>query len=389
MSQKPTHQFFAPCPRGLETPLAQELSELGAGGIKAVDGGVHFNGDWLTGAKANLWSRLASRILWRVADGQYRSEQDIYKLARDTEWHWLFKVTHTLRINVSAHKSPLRSLEFVTLKIKDAVCDRFRDECGERPNIDKNNPDVSIHCFLDMSRCSIYLDFSGEPLFKRGWRMATNEAPLRENLAAGILRLAGWAPGTPLYDPMCGSGTFLVEAAMMALNVAPGLNRHFAFEKLNTFNKAKWQALLNEAQAARKPVEPLPIWGSDKFGDALKAARTNLAENGLADCIQLKQMDVVDASAPAETGVMVCNPPYGVRLDEEERLAALYPLLGDVLKRHFAGWNCYFLTGDPRLAKLIRLSTTKRTVLFNGALECRLFEYKMRAGSNRKDQVAE
>ena len=200
-----------------------------------------------------------------------------------------------------------------------------------------------------------------------------------------MLKLSGWVPGTPLLDPMCGSGTILLEAVQMALNIDPGLGRNFALQKLNNFNRQAWDQLIADSKAQQKPRQPLPIWGSDKFGDALKAARVNLQQAGYDDLVQLRQADFVGLSAPAPEGVIVSNPPYGVRLDEQERLAALYPQMGDTLKRNFAGWRAYFLTGDPALAKLIRLSTSKRTVLFNGALECRLFEFKVVAGSNRKE----
>ncbi len=385
MQVKPTQKFFAPCPRGLEAVLAQELTDYGASFIESTDGGVHFSGDWLVGAKANLKSRIASRILWRIAAGGYRNEQDVYKLAHECEWPMLFSHELTIRVNVVAQKSPLKSLEFVTLKIKDAICDRFREERDCRPSVDTRNPDVRIQAFLDERICTLYLDLSGEPLFKRGLRQSANEAPLRENLAAGMLKLSGWVPGTPLLDPMCGSGTILLEAVQMALNIDPGLGRNFALQKLNNFNRQAWDQLIADSKAQQKPRQPLPIWGSDKFGDALKAARVNLQQAGYDDLVHLRQADFVGLSAPAPEGVIVSNPPYGVRLDEQERLAALYPQMGDTLKRNFAGWRAYFLTGDPALAKLIRLSTSKRTVLFNGALECRLFEFKVVAGSNRKE----
>jgi putative N6-adenine-specific DNA methylase len=385
MQVKPTQKFFAPCPRGLEAVLVQELTDYGASYIESTDGGVHFSGDWLVGAKANLKSRIASRILWRIAAGGYRNEQDVYKLAHECEWPMLFSHELTIRVNVVAQKSPLKSLEFVTLKIKDAICDRFREERDCRPSVDTRNPDVRIQAFLDERICTLYLDLSGEPLFKRGLRQSANEAPLRENLAAGMLKLSGWVPGSALLDPMCGSGTILLEAVQMALNIDPGLGRSFALQKLNNFNRQAWDQLLADSKAQQKPRQPLPIWGSDKFGDALKAARVNLQQAGYADLVQLRQADFIGLSAPAPEGVIVCNPPYGVRLDEQERLAALYPQMGDTLKRNFAGWRAYFLTGDPALAKLIRLSASKRTVLFNGALECRLFEFKVVAGSNRKD----
>ena len=385
MQVKPTQKFFAPCPRGLEAVLVQELTDYGASYIESTDGGVHFSGDWLVGAKANLKSRIASRILWRIAAGGYRNEQDVYKLAHECEWPMLFSHELTIRVNVVAQKSPLKSLEFVTLKIKDAICDRFREERDCRPSVDTRNPDVRIQAFLDERICTLYLDLSGEPLFKRGLRQSANEAPLRENLAAGMLKLSGWVPGSALLDPMCGSGTILLEAVQMALSIDPGLGRSFALQKLNNFNRQAWDQLIADSKAQQKPRQPLPIWGSDKFGDALKAARVNLQQAGYADLVQLRQADFIGLSAPAPEGVIVCNPPYGVRLDEQERLAALYPQMGDTLKRNFAGWRAYFLTGDPALAKLIRLSASKRTVLFNGALECRLFEFKVVAGSNRKD----
>ena len=385
MQVKPTQKFFAPCPRGLEAVLVQELTDYGASYIESTDGGVHFSGDWLVGAKANLKSRIASRVLWRIAAGGYRNEQDVYKLAHECEWPMLFSHELTIRVNVVAQKSPLKSLEFVTLKIKDAICDRFREERDCRPSVDTRNPDVRIQAFLDERICTLYLDLSGEPLFKRGLRQSANEAPLRENLAAGMLKLSGWVPGSALLDPMCGSGTILLEAVQMALSIDPGLGRSFALQKLNNFNRQAWDQLIADSKAQQKPRQPLPIWGSDKFGDALKAARVNLQQAGYADLVQLRQADFIGLSAPAPEGVIVCNPPYGVRLDEQERLAALYPQMGDTLKRNFAGWRAYFLTGDPALAKLIRLSASKRTVLFNGALECRLFEFKVVAGSNRKD----
>jgi putative N6-adenine-specific DNA methylase len=214
--------------------------------------------------------------------------------------------------------------------------------------------------------------------------MATGEAPLRENLAAGILRLAGWVPGTPLLDPMCGSGTILLEAAHMALDVAPGLGRHFTFEKFKNFDVHRWRELWQRSAAREKPKVPLAIYGSDSSGDVLKAARANLMAAGLEKVVSLKRANVLDISAPAKEGIIVTNPPYGVRLGEQQALAEFYPKLGDVLKKRFAGWRAYLLSGDMRLPKLIRLAASKRTPLYNGALECRLFEYEMVEGGMRK-----
>src|SRR6476661_4787740 len=202
--QLPMESFFASSPRGLEPLLAAELASLGAKDAVAVAGGVAFAGDWLVCYRANLWSRLASRVLWRVAEFDYRDEKDLYEAARLPDWPRLFAVERSLRVNVSAQKSPLKSLDFATLRIKDAVCDRFRDALGSRPSVDRARPDVRVHAFLEAARGAFYLDTSGEPLFKRGWRAGAGEAPLRENLAAGIVQLSGWKPDEPLLDPMCG-----------------------------------------------------------------------------------------------------------------------------------------------------------------------------------------
>jgi len=365
--------------------LATELAQIGATDIKQTDGGVGFSGSMTLAYRANLHSRIASRILWKLVEKPYRNEEDIYQAALGLPWSSWFEVDHTIRVDVNAIKCPLKSLEFIVLKIKDAVCDQFRAACGERPSVQTVEPDIRIYGFLTADRVTLYLDTSGEALFKRGNRKEAGIAPLRENLAAGILKLAGWEPGIPLLDPMCGSGTFLIEAAMMALNIAPGIERWFAFEKFKTYDAAAWEAIYNEAAAAEKPKTVLPIFGSDKYGEALDAARANLQHAGLEDVVQLKQVDVLNVSAPAPNGILVANPPYGERLGDEQELAEFYPQLGNVLKKHFGGWNAYIITADPALAKLIRLTASRRTPLYNGALECRLFEYKMVAGSNRKN----
>jgi putative N6-adenine-specific DNA methylase len=364
--------------------LAAELGELGAADIGAVDGGVGFKGTLSLAYCANLHSRIASRVLWEIGSGHYRNAEDVYLGVYALDWQRLFDPGLTIRVNVAAVASPLKSLEFVTLRIKDAACDKFRAQAGRRPSVDTAQPDVRIHAFLDVERFTIYLDTSGEPLFKRGSRQMAGEAPLRENLAAGILKLAGWTPGTPLLDPMCGSGTLLIEAAQIARGIPAGRNRRFAFEKLRSFDAAKWVSIRDEAEACIRNDAGTPIFGSDLFGDALKLARENLAAAGLDDAVNLKQANVLEISAPAAGGVLVTNPPYGVRLGEQEKLAAFYPRLGNVLKKKFAGWRACVFTADLRLPKLIGLSPSKRTPLYNGPLECRLYEFRMVAGSMRK-----
>jgi len=363
---------------------ADELTTLGAREVTPVDGGVAFSGSFAQCYAANLESRVASRVLWQVGETGYRGEHDLFEAARALAWPRHFDVRRTIRVNVSAIQSPVKSLDFVTLRVKDAVCDAFRAACGSRPDVDTARPDVRIHVFLTRDRATFYLDTSGDPLFKRGWRARTGDAPLRENLAAGILRLTQWAAPTPLYDPMCGSGTFLVEAAMMALDVAPGAGRSFAFEKLENFEVRQWQALGEKARARRKAATTLPIHGSDKSGTVLGLARANLEAAGLGQAIRIKQMDILDGAAPASSGILVANPPYGERQADKNELAELYPKLGNVLKQRYAGWTAYLFTADMQLAKLIGLKASKRTPLYNGALECRLFEYRLVAGSMRR-----
>ena len=382
--------FFAPCPRGLEPLLADELRAIGATDPKAVPGGVQFSGDWALCYRANLESRIATRVLWQVSMGRYRNEEDVYRIAYAPTWAKWFTPDETIRVFVTAHKSPLRSLEFVTLKIKDAVCDHFRTIVGRRPDVNTQTPDIRVHAFLSADTVTLYLDTSGEPLYKRGFKSAAVEAPLKENLAAGILRLTGWKPGEEaLCDPMCGSGTFLIEAAQMALDVAPGLGRHFAFERFKHFERDTWLPIRKAADARRQAPRPLAIYGSDIIEDQVRKSFVNLRSAGLDGCVELERMDLLDRKAPAANGVLVANPPYGVRLSDTSELEAFYPKLGDALKANWSGWRAYFFTGDPLLPKGVRLKASKRTPLFNGAIECRLFEYLMVSGSARKPKGGE
>ena len=388
MSLQAIATLFASCPRGLENALAAELAELGAGAVQTVAGGAAFEGGAEVIYRANLQSRIATRVLLRLFTVPYRSEEDIYRSTYEFDWPRQFDVERSIRVYLTAQRCPLKSLDFLTLRIKDAVCDRFRSAVGSRPDVDTRAPAVRIHAFLDATRFTLYLDTSGEPLFKRGARAAQGEAPIKENLAAGILKLAGWQPGTALLDPMCGGGTFLVEAAQIALDIAPGIARGFGFERLKSFDAALWHKLRAEAEARRKPAVPLQIYGSELYGDTLKLAHANLDAAGLAGTVQLKQANALEISAPAETGVLITNPPYGERMGEQAELAAFYPKFGDALKQKFAGWNCYILSADMNLPKLIKLQVSKRTPLYNGALECRLFEYRIVAGSMRVPKPA-
>jgi len=381
--------FFATCPRGLESVLARELEACGARSTVALGGGVKFEGDLAACYRANLRSRIASRVLWRIAEAPYASEHDVYDAALAVRWPERFAVDRTIRVDVSAVRSPVKSLDFVTLRVKDAVCDRFRADLGRRPDVDTRAPDVRIHAFLAAHSATLYLDTSGEPLWKRGWRGPTGDAPLRENLAAGIIALSGWTGEEPFLDPMCGSGTIVLEAAALALGIAPGGRRQFGFERLAGFDAKLLARMREETRAAEQPHRKVAIFGADKSGTEVARARAAIEAAGFAGAVQLKQANVLELPAPAPHGVMVANPPYGVRVGEEAELAALYPKLGDALKARYAGWRCYFLTADLRLAKLIGLKASQRTPLYNGPLECRLFGFRIVAGSMRRERAGD
>ncbi len=313
----------------------------------------------------------------------------MYDAALRVPWPERFAVDRTIRVDVSAIRSPLKSLDFVTLRVKDAVCDRFRADTGRRPDVDTRAPDVRVHAFLDAHSVTFYLDTSGEPLWKRGWRGDTGDAPLRENLAAGIVALSGWTGDEPFLDPMCGSGTIVMEAAALALGIAPGSRRAFGFERLIGFDAELLGRVREEARAAERRQQPVAIFGADKAGAEVARARAAIEVAGFAGAVQLKQANVLELPPPAPHGVLIANPPYGVRVGSEDELAALYPKLGDALKARYAGWRCYFLTADLRLAKLIGLKASKRTPLYNGPLECRLFEFRIVAGSMRTGRRAD
>ncbi|HLW13482.1 MAG TPA: THUMP domain-containing protein [Casimicrobiaceae bacterium] len=378
-------RFFAPCPRGLEQPLAAELAMLRATDIVPAEGGVAFAGELDVAYRANLESRIASRILWRVGSAPYRDERELYALVHAIEWTRHFTAERTLRVDVTATRSPLTSLEFATLRVKDAVCDRFRDDRGVRPSVDKRAPDVRVHVHLTECLASIYLDTSGEPLFKRGYRRDADEAPLRENLAAGLLALGQWTPGRALLDPMCGGGTIVTEAALIAADRAPGLSRTFGFQKLAWYDGPTWQRI---RQAARDRIRDAPgsvsIFASDIAGAAVGRTASTLRTAQVDAFVRVEQADVLTRAAPAAAGLLLANPPYGVRLADARELEAFYPQLGDALKRRFSGWTAGLFTGDLRLAKLIGLKPDRRIPLWNGAIECRLFVFRMVEGSMRR-----
>ncbi len=386
-SSQPLQKFFAPCPRGLETVLFDELTELGALHVGPTDGGVAFQGPFTLGYRVCLWSRIASRVLWQLAVDEYRSEEDIFSLAREIEWPQLFSAHHTIRVQVDAIRSPVTSLEFVTLRVKDAIVDSFREAGEDRPSVNTSMPDMRIHVFLTTHTATVYLDLAGEALFKRGYRREGLAAPLRENLAAGMLALKGWKGQQALFDPMCGSGTILTEAAMIAMGLAPGAQRPFAFEKMLNFQAGDFQAMRDAAANAGKPLPEGLLFGNDRDAEAVDTTRRHLQNIGgeaNAARVVLTNLPMETLDSPSPNGLLLTNPPYGERLDELEDLKLWYPLVGTWLKKTMAGWKACFITADRALPGGIGFKPSKRTPLFNGALDCRLFEFELYAGSKRE-----
>lgn len=358
-----------------------------------VPGGVRFEGDQRIGLAANLHSRIASRILQQVAHGRFDGEDDLYRLAHDTEWERWHEPLTSLRVDTTGSGARVRSLQFANLRIKDGIVDRLRERFGDRPSVDKQRPDRRIFAFLDAERCTLYLDWSGESLFKRGWRRDGADAPLKENLAAGLLALSGWEPGMPLLDPFCGSGTLVIEAAMIAAGIPPGARRRFGFERMRGFDRSAWQTMSRFTPRSAPAVATL--FGADVSEAAIAAARANLARCEVPDgWVRWRQLDVLRTdAAPAPSGLLLANPPYGERLDIKGRQAFaqaqdFWPAFASILKQRFAGWRVCLFTSDLEIPKLMRLKPSLRTPLFNGALECRLFRFEMVAGSARNPRPA-
>ena len=416
--------LFLPCAGGAETLLADECKRtLGAKTrLLVARGGVTVEGDAHAAMVLNLESRLAQRVLWPLAQGAYRHEQDLYDMARDVRWTDWITPRQTLRVDTTAQRSPLRSLNFATLRIKDAVCDTLRDASGERPSVDTRAPDLPLALHLTPTHATLYVDTSGEPLFKRGWRDAraagrdvTGEAPLKETLAAAMLAAAGWqgrAEDGALLDPCCGAGTIAIEAAQLACGIAPGLQRQFAFERLAPWRDqlGAWREL-REAARARVHAPQVPIFAGDVSFRMTDFATRNAERAGVLTpamkAIDFKTADALQRLPPAGRGVLVLNPPYGERIDAKghgarsprERAAPAVPRedfegggtpatffaeLASHWKRNYAGWTAWVLSPEMKLPTLMRLKESQRVPMWNGPIECRLFRFDMVAGSARR-----
>ena len=407
--------LFLPCAAGVEDYLAPEILQitgLPPGCITKQRGGVAVRTGFEHAMLLNLYSRLAQRVLVLVSYTEYRSEQDLYRAAMQVAWERWFTPRESIKVEVTAQHSPLTSLNFAALKVKDAVCDRFREVAGGvRPDVNTQWPDVRIFAHLTTDSCSLYIDTSGEPLFKRGWREDKGDAPLKETLAAAMIAASGWASGDadllPLYDPCCGSGTVVIEAAQIACNIAAGSLRRFAFEKYKPFRSEEWAAMKKEAADAVVKPEPgqkALIYGSDVSFRMVDFAERNAQRAGVADVIEFRGGDALQRMPPIDVsdtggGVMLINPPYGERigisgvagegegarygareLAETDEGVDFFNQLASHWKKNYSGWTAWMLTPDLKLPSKMRLKESRRVPMWNGPLECRLFKFDMVKG---------
>ena len=392
------NSLFASTARGLEELLKTELDALGAQDLQVVQGGVHFRADDRVMYQSLLWSRLASRILLPLGEFGVWSDLDLYVGAQSIPWAELFDSETTFAIHFSGTNDVIRNSQFGALRIKDAIVDCFTRQDLPRPSVDREQPGIRINAWLNKDRVSIALDLSGTALHQRGYRQQTGQAPLKENLAAAIVMRSGWQPETPLLDPMCGSGTLLIEAALIACDRAPGLLRsHWGFSRWKQHNAALWQELRSEAlQRARAGTAATQarFFGYDNDGRVLEWARANARRAGVFELFTFAQQDVLKLSNPLDdksvTGTGLSNPPYGERLESEPALIALHSQLGRIMKQQFGGWNLSLFSASPDLLSCLQLRAERQFKAKNGPLECVQKNYQLAAsGAAGSAQIAE
>ena len=369
--------YFATCARGLEKALARELATLGATDAEVGRGGVTFHGGPALLYRANLWARTAVRILRPILEAEVRSPDELYDAVRTINWAEFLTVGHTLAVDCNVRDSGITHSQYAARRVKDAICDQFRERTGARPSVDTERPMVGLNLHISRDHATLSLDSSWDSLHKRGYRPIQTRAPLNEALAAGLLLRSGWDATTPLIDPLCGSGTFCIEGAWMALNRPPGLTRKwFGFQGWPEFDRPLWNAVRDEARDGVRKELPAPIHGSDARADAIEFARTNARSAGVGHLVGLVRQDVSAARPPdGPPGTVICNPPYGERIGDEKELVGLYRLLGDVFGTHWRGWRALVFTGNDWLARQVGLKVRSAVPFYNGKIPCQLWEF--------------
>lgn len=384
----PAHEFWmtAQTMYGLEKVLAEELLRLGAKDVRTHNRAVAFTGDLGFLYKANLCLRTALRVLIPISDFPVRTEQDLYAGIKKIAWERFMRPEDSFAFHCTLSSNRFHHAQYLALLAKDALADRFRERTGARPSVDAEHPVLRIRLFIHGDHCSVSLDSSGDSLHKRGYRDQTNLAPINEVLAAGMVLLTGWDRMSNLVDPMCGSGTILIEAALIAANIPPGVYRKgFAFQQWPDFDEALWRRIHDGAMERISGNKPL-ILGGELSKNVLRKAAANVAIADLKEEIELRNVAFEDLEAPARRGILIINPPYGERMDEDADINGLYQMIGDTLKKNWAGYDAWLITPNLEAAKHIRLTPRPKIRLFNGPLDCRFMRYELYAGSRRRDK---
>ena len=371
------NDYFATTSRGLEEVAAQELIRTGAKNVRPDFTGVHFQGDRELLYRVNLWTRTTFRILMPIARIKSFDGDELYRNVQKLDWEEYLDPNMTIAVTCTGKSKNLNHTHFTALQIKNAIVDLQKSRRGKRSSVDTENPDLIINAHIDQKHCILSLDSSGSSLHRRGYRPAMGDAPMKETLAAALLEMAEWTPDLPFLDPMCGSGTLPIEATLKALDIAPGLYRDFSFQTWLDYDHDLWQSLLKQASDRQKNSIDIPIIGSDRDLKIIRQAFANAESSGLEDYVKFARQEVSTIEAPADRGVLICNPPYGVRLGNEAELGELYKLLGDIFKQRFRGWTAYILTGSMKLSRQVGLRSSKRIKLYNGAIPCTLLKYEM------------
>jgi len=369
---------------GLEGVLAEELTALGASDVWPGNRAVEFAGDKRLLYNANLWCRTATRILMPIASFRAATSEQLYRHCSQIEWTNYLDVGGTLAVDAVAIDSAFDNSLFVAQRVKDAIVDQFRGRFGKRPSVDADNPDLRVNIHIHGDKATLSLDSSGQSLTRRGYRIGGGKAPLSEVLAAGIIKLTGWDKTAPLIDPMCGSGTIVIEAAMLAKNMAPGLLRkEYGFMRWKDYDPALWQSSVKKAKSAMVPEPAGEIVGSDIDSAVLREAEANAVRAGVKKQIRLERKSFAEQNPPQGPGFLVTNPPYGERIAVKE-IDALYKMRGDNLKQKYNGYKAFVFTGNMGAIKAIGLKTSRRIKLFNGPIECRLLGFDIYQGSRKK-----
>lgn len=371
-------RYFATCARGLEPILADELAGLGGTDVTPGRGGVTFAGDQTLLYRCNLALRTAVRVLRPVLEADVRTPDELYDAVRTVDWSQYLTPAHTLAVDANVRDSAITHSQYAARRVKDAVCDQFRERTGVRPSVDTDRPMVGFNLHVSRNHLILSLDSSWDSLHKRGYRPALLKAPLNEALAAGLLLHVGYDGSEPLADPMCGAGTFAIEAAWIATRRPPGLTRKwFGFQGWPDFDPGLWAAVRDEARLGVLKSLPRSVTGSDVRKDAVASARENARAAGVGHLVRFDVKDVADARPPGETpGLVIINPPYGERIGEEKVLVSLYRTFGMTVRDHWPGWRACLFTSNDWLASQVPLKVKKKTPFFNGALACKLWEFQ-------------